>query len=364
MHRRLGSHACTITTGCAGRRDCSRKVLFLSARSSRISLCHLETRFVELIEVIRYFRTFKNDSWMLKLLVSFTCAVDAVSMIGNYACVYLYTITNGFNPAYLQNQYWPIPLYLFATGVIALSVQMFLIIRYWKLTKNIFVTPVLFFVMLVAAGGSFACGITIAMYPALAQRDKVKTPATIWLVTEAVADLVIALTLIWEFRKAQTAFKDTRSILDRLVAQTLQSGAAGATVAVAALIAYLFNNESNVPVAFGWCLGRIYIITMLSNLNIRQTGRTGSKRGTTSTAQGVQGVRTRSEGIEDYGGIQLHRTALVHIDNVRPEYSGPFRPHPDQVHAQEVSDAEIEMKVTDSASYSSNKHQDLFPDMA
>ncbi|KAF7374484.1 hypothetical protein MSAN_00332700 [Mycena sanguinolenta] len=274
-------------------------------------------------------------------------------MIGNCACVYLCTITNGFNPAYLENQYWPVPLYLFTTGVVALSVQMFLVIRYWKLTKNILVAPIIFLFVLVAAGGSFTCGVTIAMYPAFAQRDKVKIPATIWLVTEALAELAIALTLIWEFRKAGTAFKDTRR--------------------------YLLNNESNVPVGIAYCLGRIYILTMLANLNIRQTGRTGSSRGTTSTMQRAQAAR--SDGTEDYGGIrafhmsvwliwdahtsgELHRTALFHIDNVRPEYSGPFRPHADQMHALDGPNAEIEMTVKDSVSYSSKKKRDLFTDMA
>ncbi|KAJ7301660.1 hypothetical protein DFH08DRAFT_946004 [Mycena albidolilacea] len=39
---------------------------------------------VEIIQVARYYHNFKSDGWMLKLFVGFTCAVDALGMIGNY----------------------------------------------------------------------------------------------------------------------------------------------------------------------------------------------------------------------------------------------------------------------------------------
>jgi hypothetical protein len=123
-------------------------------------------------------------------------------------------------------------------------------------------------------GGSIACGVIIAMVPAFSERKKVRTPATcvphpevlhafqqclcrIWLVTEAVADLGVAAALLWEFRKAKRNLGETRfgrhqlygnawliivtaipnSVLDRLVALTIRTGTATATLAVATLIA-------------------------------------------------------------------------------------------------------------------------------
>ncbi|KAJ6460627.1 hypothetical protein C8R45DRAFT_1109038 [Mycena sanguinolenta] len=80
---------------------------------------------VEVMQAVEYYRRFKHDTWMLKvpsfvltvynslifcpasqLLVSSVIAIDSVSMIANYASVYLYTITHWGDPAYLQNQYW------------------------------------------------------------------------------------------------------------------------------------------------------------------------------------------------------------------------------------------------------------------
>ncbi|KAJ7713678.1 hypothetical protein B0H14DRAFT_3523290 [Mycena olivaceomarginata] len=78
---------------------------------------------IEVVQTAYYYRHFKHDKWMLKLLVASTIAIDSVSMIANYASVYLvficflprndranigyaqYIITHWGDLAYLQNQY-------------------------------------------------------------------------------------------------------------------------------------------------------------------------------------------------------------------------------------------------------------------
>jgi hypothetical protein len=116
----------------------------------------------------------------------------------------------------------------------------------------------------------------VALYPSFNDRLKLEVPAAsvlshfsaihpfihtscnfnllrIWLVTEVVVDAGIASALLWEFKKASGILIHTKgcaicqilyqlhgsgiiSILDRLTAVTIQSGAAAATLAVAALI--------------------------------------------------------------------------------------------------------------------------------
>ncbi|KAJ7935769.1 hypothetical protein B0H13DRAFT_2304268 [Mycena leptocephala] len=259
---------------------------------------------VEVIQAAYYYRHFKNDHWVLKTLVTAACTIDAVSMIGNYACVYL-----------------PVPLYVFSTGVVAALVQTFLVARYWNFTKNIFITLILSAFVTVAVGAAFASGVSISIYSAYKDRGHLRIPATIWLVAEAVTDISIAVSLLWEFWKVKPA------TLNRLAARTIQTGSAGAIIAFAALIAYLLNNQSNVPLGIAYCLGRVYILTMLANLNIRSSGRSGKSGGTgpsMGSSGGMPGTRgdraatsARFEGEDEYGGIQLHQTALsmVRIDN-------------------------------------------------
>ncbi|KAJ7620308.1 hypothetical protein FB45DRAFT_929927 [Roridomyces roridus] len=230
----------------------------------------------ELAQARYYFRHFKHDDWKLKTLVMVAFLVDTASTLGDYACVYLYTVTHANDNTYLENQHWPIPLYLFTTAVIAVLVQGFLIVRYWWFTRNILFTLLNFLFCLVAFGGAVACGVIIALHPEFKERGKVRIPATIWLVCEAVADLSIAAALLWEFRKARPMLRDHQSDLDRLVALTVRTGTATAALAVATVIAFLQNDESNVSVAIAYALGRVYMLSMLANLNVRRSGRTAS----------------------------------------------------------------------------------------
>ncbi|KAJ7649370.1 hypothetical protein DFH06DRAFT_1208115 [Mycena polygramma] len=250
----------------------------------------------EIIQATYYFRHFQNDCWVLKALVTTACLVDALSMLANYACVYLSAIIHAGDPAYLARQYWPVPLYLFTTGLVAALVQVFLAVRYWKLSKNMVITMILFGCNTVALGGAFAGAMTIARFPGFEDWGRDKIPAAAWLVSEVVADTCIAAALLWEFRKGNGAKK--------LGAQLVQSGAAGAAVALMALIAYLLDHRNNVHLGIAWCLGRVYVLTMLANLNTRTTGERSENNRTYSNEIGKDAA-TIGGGVE----YDVHRMA-------------------------------------------------------
>ncbi|KAF8190206.1 hypothetical protein K438DRAFT_919833 [Mycena galopus ATCC 62051] len=87
----------------------------------------------EMLQAMCYFRSFKNDDWKLKTFVAVTFIIDTVSALGDYAAVYLYTITHAGDLAYLRTQNWAVPLYIVSTSCIAILVQSFLAFRYWHL---------------------------------------------------------------------------------------------------------------------------------------------------------------------------------------------------------------------------------------
>ncbi|KAF7343981.1 hypothetical protein MVEN_01687300 [Mycena venus] len=269
---------------------------------------------LELIQGVYYFRHFKHDDWTLKTLVTVVLLIDTVSTIGDYICVYLYTITHAGDPIYLAAVHWPIPLYGFTTAIVAILVQSFLIIRYWRFTQNTMIAIFLFFSGIGAFASMFANSVMLTFYSSLEDRKKLKISVAFWLVTEVNVDLGIAVALLWELRKARGIKIETRSLLDRLTAVTIQSGGAAATLAVAALISYYINEESNVPVSFLYPLGRVYVVTLLSNLNIRKSTKSFS---TTGTSLGPETTGRDSERepptftrwtTDDPCGIHVHRT--------------------------------------------------------
>ncbi|KAJ7309316.1 hypothetical protein DFH08DRAFT_899487, partial [Mycena albidolilacea] len=282
----------------------------------------------EVYQGLYYFRHFEKDDWKLKTLVTVALLVDTVSTVSNYICVYLYTITHAGDLEYLSSTHWPIPLNNFTTGVLAALVQGFLVIRYWRFTHNSLISLVLCLGIIIAYGSVFASTCIVALYPSFKDRLKIKIPGALWVVTEVTVDAGITSALLWEFRKASGILTETKGKLDRLTAVTIQSGAAAATLAGAALISYYIVPKSNLAGIFLFPLGRVYVITLLANLNIRKSGKSLSTTvvstgpGTSSGAQ--RPLTLTSWNIDDSCGIHVHRT--VHT-SVQVSLEDPRQPH-------------------------------------
>ncbi|KAJ6488000.1 hypothetical protein C8R45DRAFT_1097846 [Mycena sanguinolenta] len=231
----------------------------------------------EFLQAMKYFRNFKKDHWKLKSYVAVAFAIDTISALGDYACVYLYTITHAGDPVYLSKQNWAVPLYLISTSCVAVLAQSFLTLKYWRFTKNTVVVCFLSILILAGFGGGLSTGITLVLFPAFEDRDKIWFSGPFFIVTQSSADLVIAGAFVREFMRAKSLFKDQQrrinNVLDRLVSRTIQTGTATAFIAVLSLVVFLINDKTNTPVGIMYPLGRIYVLSMLMNLNIRESVR-------------------------------------------------------------------------------------------
>ncbi|KAJ7037269.1 hypothetical protein C8F04DRAFT_1093106 [Mycena alexandri] len=316
---------------------------------------------VEVIQSFYYFRHFEQDDWKFKALVTVALLIDTLSTVGDYICLYLVSFhvlcrtTHDCDLEYLDNIHWPIPLYGFTTGVLAALVEAFLVVRYWRFTRNTLIALFLSFGIIISFGSVFTCSLLLTLYTSFGDRPKFKIPAALWLVTEVAVDAGIASALLWEFRKARKTLTETHSVLERLnrlTAVTIQSGAAAATLAGAALISFLYP------------LGRVYVITLLSNLNIRKTGRSLSTtdrspyRGT--TGGGREPLSITHWATDDSYGIHVHRTVHTSVqvinvespqDRLPPTFKSPLR-------SAAIDSSPEEMEMT--ANYSSKKQSTLF----
>jgi hypothetical protein len=123
--------------------------------------------------------------------------------------------------------------------------------------------------------------------------------------------------------------------LRRLTALAISTGFAPTVLAVASLITFLADQESNVCVGIAFCLGRTYSITALYNLNMRGRLRTDGH-----VSRSISRSRTspgNSKGMPqgeqfDLAGISVVRT--VHVQDGGPDGHVSFSPVPaDQVSA-------------------------------
>ncbi|KAL0575047.1 hypothetical protein V5O48_006920 [Marasmius crinis-equi] len=262
-------------------------------------------------DTIYYYTSYKKDSLALKAFVGTVVLVDFVSLISDYADVYLLSVKFWGNEVVLQEQYWPVPAYLATTGLVALLVQGFLIHRVWVLTKNWFALMILAFGALASFGGSMATSISFAIFRAYSDRYKGRIPVILWMSTTTATDVAITIVLILRLYGMKTSFKQTETLIYRLIRTSMQTGTTTCVVAIITLITYLVNNASNVETAFAFILGRVYVLTLLYNVNLRAS----HQEQPASQSQGESGAPPRNVGPNvSFGGIQVHRTAHVHMD--------------------------------------------------
>lgn len=234
---------------------------------------------MEIQAVIQYYSNASKrtqDSWIFQALVYLMFVADTVCTISMYICVYLYSITHWGDPTYLAKQNWCGTALLVTTEITAVTVQGFLIARYWKMSKNIYVTPVLVIAMLTAAGGWAGTLDKLVTFTEYSQRDQLTSFVTILWSTSAATDIAIALALLWQFSQIRTTFKTTQSLIYKLMVATIQTGTITSIIQVATVATFVTNNKTNIATSFVICLGRFYALSMLHNLNSRAELKRGA----------------------------------------------------------------------------------------
>ncbi|KAL8291580.1 hypothetical protein RQP46_002558 [Phenoliferia psychrophenolica] len=148
----------------------------------------------------QYFATYIKDPTWIKALVAFVVTIDFVCTLSGYALAYQLSVLAWGNEAGLSCYYWDL------------------------LNRTTF-------------GGCCACAGMIVQFPSALQRDKLRTPAIIWLSASAGSDLIIA------------------AILASLLAQARRA---------------VTNPNSRVYHPLIVCEGRIATLSLLYNLNLRK----------------------------------------------------------------------------------------------
>lgn len=139
-----------------------------------------------------------------------------------------------------------------------------------------------------------------------------KLTSRIWLVTSAIADVCIALALIFQFRHltSYASLPNVRSVIQRLLIATIKTGSATSIVALTVFTLYIINPKANLSLGLGFILGRLYSLTMLANLNARNRlqGEIENKGVNCEPTDWLKASATRRE-----QQLGVYETSLVHI---------------------------------------------------
>ncbi|KAJ7494376.1 hypothetical protein B0H11DRAFT_2277125 [Mycena galericulata] len=246
---------------------------------------------IEILQVVQYFRSEARlrDSTFIKLGVSVNLLADLVGTAACCATTYLYTITYWGNTEALEQQYWPLTVVVFTTGVVTAVSQLFMITRYWQMTKHHYAFALLFMILVGAVTGIFGCGVLMALSKT-APSMLLDSLLYLALIASAAGNALVALPLFWQLCKRNSALMTKRNFPFRITSMLFEAGALTTAVTVAGVATSLAARETKIWIAFAFIQARIYSCTMLYVLRKRPESETSVTGNAAETAHTMKQI--------------------------------------------------------------------------
>ncbi|TDL19114.1 hypothetical protein BD410DRAFT_842361 [Rickenella mellea] len=214
--------------------------------------------------------TYTKDRKSLKWFVGAMFTADTVHLILCTWCIYWYLVARFGDFPNLGIPHWSINLQTVANAVVGVGVQMFFARRVWKISRQKLLTALI--VLLSVLHGSFSIIFTAEAFilDNFAKYGRLKWVTSIGLGSAAAADILIAFSLCYFLHKSRTGFARTDTLITKLMVYAVNTGLMTSIFATLTLILATTMPSLLVWVPFFWCLGRVYINSLLAILNSRE----------------------------------------------------------------------------------------------
>ncbi|KAG9312688.1 hypothetical protein JVU11DRAFT_7106 [Chiua virens] len=155
------------------------------------------------------------------------------------------------------------------TVLVSLPVQLFIAWRVKILTQSIFVPVIIALFSFASFTGGIATGILAIILPAYADFPKHHVYAVIWLVTAAVADILITGALVLSLLHRRSGIGATDHLVNRIIRLTVQTGFVTVSFAVIDVALFMLLKGTTWNFIFDYSLSKLYSNSLLSTLNAR-----------------------------------------------------------------------------------------------
>ncbi|TDL15037.1 hypothetical protein BD410DRAFT_140771 [Rickenella mellea] len=222
------------------------------------------------LQTYHYYKTYTQDRRSLKWFVGVMFAADTVHLILCTWCIYWYLVSRFGDFPNLDIPHWSINLQVVANAIVGVGVQMFFARRVWKLSRQVLLTSVI--VVLSAMLGFFSVYFTVETFilDDFSKYARLRWVTIMSLGSAAAADILIALSLCYHLHKSRTGFSRTDTLITELMVYAINTGLITSIFATLTLILGTTMPITLIWAPFVWCLGRVYIISLLAMLNSRE----------------------------------------------------------------------------------------------
>ncbi|BGP52024.1 hypothetical protein JCM10450v2_007995 [Rhodotorula kratochvilovae] len=235
------------------------------------------------VQSYSYFTWFgRTDRKLLVGVVAFLMAVDLFHTAISCYTIYLWTVTHYGDIAFLINCPWSFTWDPFLTGLVAIIVQAFYAWRVFVVSHRKWYIPAAIGVLSLLQF-AFAIGSTWMIYrldDKFARFGEFRYGVAIWLLSAAVADILITSSLIMYLRKAtKDDYQTSSPIVERIIRITIETNGLTCIFAIIDAILFVAMPQDSWHVLPNLSLVKLYFNGLLVSLNSRKALQTQSARG-------------------------------------------------------------------------------------
>ncbi|KAJ7590460.1 hypothetical protein C8J56DRAFT_937554 [Mycena floridula] len=220
-------------------------------------------------QTYRYFETFKTDSKWPRYLVLYLVMIETANTLMDIAVVFQPLILEFGSPAATIIS----PIFLAAepivTAAISMPVQVYFAWRIRSMTKSNFWPAVVVLFSLVSFAAALSSTILVTIFPAFALLQTYQSAIAIWLGSAAVTDVIITVLLVSFLRKSKSGFKDSDTIVDKIILMAVQTGLVTSLSSIVVLVVYVSVPGTTIMFIWDFSLAKFYAISLLASLNAR-----------------------------------------------------------------------------------------------
>jgi len=250
---------------------------------------------VTCIQTWYYYSRYPSDPWYIKLLVAGALVSDTCHQALITHTVYTYLVTDFGDLSALGEIVWSLIVEVFFNGFTALIVQSFLAMRVYRLSNKSWLATGLVMSLVI---GEFVLIVVYSIqalsFQTFTQLATLKALSMSVNAVAAAGDVLIAMLLCTLLQKSRTGFRRSDTMINKLIAFSINTGLLTSICAVASLISIAAWPNTFIYIAFYFCLGRLYCNSLLATLNARKSLRGDSRSRSDEMTLSLQGVQQKT----------------------------------------------------------------------
>lgn len=231
---------------------------------------------VATVQAHDYYRTFRSDRALLRIVAGVAWSLDFINMALNSAGFYILTVRYFGHP----EKFITVPKVLFvavffASGIYMI-VQGFFSHRVWAFTRMPILGALCCFLTLLRVGFVFALGGTAIQSSdnLLEYSNKHWWLLTLSIIAAVIGDTLTSVSLSWSlWQKRDKLFDGSGKVVDRLILWTLQTGVLVSMTTITLLVCFLTMSHNWIWISILFIVPRLYTVSLFSSLNGRKALR-------------------------------------------------------------------------------------------